>query len=365
MKSQYFLLCSSIETLNYLSVGDFGESGNWDDLIVKKNITAVLFFVSLLLIADQALAQDTDSETSRNAVNESKLSADNKNGNGKDSNNANEAVAKGLSMAEAMLHKKSPWGFNFSGFSFRGLSPDSYVWSGSGSFSVNYRVNKKGHTLQLSSGIQSILLNEKTGSLFNNQAADTSQYGLTNTSLSYSVPSLWKGRHHSLFWSSSVTAPTSLVARRAGLLASLGSSLALRYTPVGKVLISPYVGMSLAHYRYFTSDLSNTFGLGSGLSSGGTVIFNSPFSFSYGLSGAYEFSRWAIVSLGYGQTQRLDYEGQWNLLQSANAQLASNITNRFNLYMGYYWNSRYRVNTLNPVLSLNNSSFFAGVGYVF
>lgn len=259
----------------------------------------------------------------------------------------NQAVAQGLSVAEAMLLNPSPWGFFLSTSISRGLDEYQDALASSSSLDATYRINAAS-SVNLSLGYNTIVYNYD-GEFLYNKSSDPGQYGLADTDISYVRPNVWSDKYNRLVLSAGLTLPTSRLSSRSGLNAATRFNAALRYKPISKLIITPSVGTYVRSFRYDTPNI-----IGSS--------FNSPFGFTYGLSGSYVFLPWLIGSLGYSQTQRYDFNNDWRVIQAATAQMSISL-NALNLYAGYQW--RDRIETNEPLFDDDKSLIYTGVGYAF
>ena len=264
------------------------------------------------------------------------------------SKNTNHAVAQGLSIAESMLLNESPWGIFFNATATRGLDEFADTWSSVNELSLSYRLDSAS-ALGLSLGYETVLY-EKGGALFDNMDRDPGRFGITDLGVSYTRPKIWSDKYNRLVWSSTISFPSSRFSQRNSLVIEGSTSLALRYQPSSKIIITPSVG---TYYRQFRFNTSNAFG----------TQPNSPFGSFFGLSGSYIFSKHLIGAASYSQTLRYDFFNDWRVIQSALAQLIVNATDTINLSAGYRW--RDRVITNEPLFDDDRSIYYIGVGYVF
>lgn len=307
----------------------FKVLGNFQIVLALVMTTSVLFRPSL------SYAQSTTT------------TADNSSSGAK-KNNANKSVAQGLSIAESMLLNQSPWGFYFFATATRGLDEYADTWSSVNEMSLSYRIDSNS-AIGASLGYETLIY-EKGGSFLNNQDRDPGRFGFTDFSLSYTRPKIWSDKYNRLVWSSEISLPTSRVSRRSGMLAEASTTLALRYQPNSKVIITPSLG---AYYSQFSYDTANAMG----------TLPNVPFGVYGGLAGSYVFHRYVIASLSYSNNLRYDFFGDWRVVQTAVARLIVNATDTLNLSFGYRW--RDRIITNDPLFDDDKSIYIIGVGYVF
>lgn len=311
---------------------------------ISKNLflVAVLFVVAIQ-ISDSAFAQSqTTANSDTSNTSKKQKAADKK------STSTNQSVAQGLSIAESMLLNQSPWGIFFNATATRGLDEFADTWSSVNELSLSYRLDSKS-ALGLNIGYETVLY-EKGGALFDNEDRDPGRFGVTDLDISYTRPKVWSDKYNRLVWSSTISFPSSRASQRNSLVIEGSSSLALRYQPNAKIIITPSLG---AYYRQFRFDTSNAFG----------TQPNSPFGSFLGLSGSYIINKYLIGSASYSQTLRYDFFADWRVIQSAVAQLTVNATDTLNLSAGYRW--RDRMITNEPLFDDDRSIYYIGVGYVF
>ncbi len=300
----------------------------------------VLFTSSLYaqLKTDTGTAASQENTTKANVTDQKK----------KPTKNTNQSVAQGLSIAESMLLNESPWGFFFNASAARGLDEYADTWSSVNELSVSYRINSAS-ALGFGLGYEALIY-KNGGSLFNNSDRDPDRYGVTDFEVTYTRPKVWSDKYNRLVWSTGIVLPSSRASQRNSMLTEVRSSLAMRYQPNAKVIITPSLG---AYYRQFRYDTANAMGLQP----------NSPFGTFIGLAGSYVFNRYLIASMSYSQTLRYDFFQDWRTVQSVTARLIVNATDTFNISFGYNW--RDRTITNEPLFDDDRSIYLIGVGYVF
>lgn len=313
----------------------------------KINLVLILVAAPIVLFTSSLLAQSTtDASVSSSQENTAKANvADEKK---KPTKNTNQSVAQGLSIAESMLLNESPWGFFFNATATRGVDEYADTWSSVNELRLSYRLSSAS-ALGFGLGYETLIY-EKGGELFKNVDSDPERFGLTDFDVSYTRPKVWSDKYNRLVWSTGLSIPTSRSSQRNSLLTEVSSSLAMRYQPNSKVIITPSVG---AYYRQFRYDTANAMGLQP----------NSPFGTFAGLAGSYVFNRFLIGSVSYSQTLRYDFFEDWRTVQSASARLIVNATDTLNVSLGYNW--RDRIITNEPLFDDDRSIYIIGVGYVF
>lgn len=302
-----------------------------------------VLLVIFSLVPGHGFAQSTTTDGAQKAK-----SSDSKKTDGKKKTNTNQSVAQGLSIAESMLLNQSPWGVFFSAAATRGLDEYADTWSSVNELSVSYRLDGAS-ALGISLGYETLIY-EKGGEIFNNTDRDPERFGITDLDVSYTRPNVWSDKYNRLVWSSSVSLPSSRASQRNSLIASAATSLALRYQPNTKIIITPSLG---AYYSQFRYDTANEMGLSP----------NSPVGTFGGLAGSYIFNRYLIGSISYSQTLRYDFFEDWQVVQAASARLIVNATDTLNVSVGYRW--RDRTITNEPLFDDDRSIYIIGVGYVF
>jgi hypothetical protein len=307
----------------------------------KINLILILVAAPIVLFMSSAFAQSTVSQESKTKTTESDKKK-------KATKNTNQSVAQGLSIAESMLLNESPWGFFFNATATRGLDEYADTWSSINELSVSYRINSAS-ALGFGLGYETLIY-EKGGALFNNTDKDPERFGITDFEVSYTRPKVWSDKYNRLVWSAGVALPTSRASQRNSLITEASTSLALRYQPNSKVIITPSVG---TYYRQFRLETANVMGLQA----------NSPFGTFAGLAGSYVFNRYLIGSVSYSQTLRYDFFEDWRTVQSASARLIVNATDTLNVSLGYRW--RDDTVTNEPLFDDDRSIYIIGVGYVF
>jgi opacity protein-like surface antigen len=262
--------------------------------------------------------------------------------------NTNQAVAQGLSIAESMLLSENPWGIFFNATATRGLDEFSDTWTSVNELNLSYRLDQSS-ALGLNIGYETLIY-EKGGSLFNNMDNDPERFGVTDLDITYTRPKVWSDKYNTLVWSSALTFPSSRLSQRNSLTIEATSSLAMRYRPNSKLMITPAIGAYGREFRYETSSAVGR-------------EYNSPFGTSFSLSGAYTFHKRVIGNLSYGNSLRYDYYGDWRTVQTVIVGLNTNVTDTLNISFGY----RYRDRTItnDPAFDDDKSIYYIGVGYVF
>jgi hypothetical protein len=306
----------------------------------------LLVYISLSFSSQSNSINKNNTVQSNTAV--STEASESSRGNGNKNSNANQGVAQGLSIAESMLLGESPWGFFFNVLGTRGMDEYADTWTSVNSLNLSYRLDKES-ALGLNVGYET-LLHKHDGELFVNKDVDRGRYGLTDMELSYTRPNVWSKDKMRLVWNSGLVLPTSRASSRNSLWFELNTSLALRYQPNSKIIITPSAWIYGRQFSYDTANANGT-------------QANSPVGIGYGISGSYMANRYFIGNISYSQTQRYDYFDDWRTIQSATARLIINATDTLNVSLGYNW--RDLTITNEPIFDDDRSLIFIGVGYVF
>lgn len=308
-----------------------------------------LLLVAVFVLSSSFVwAQSSTENQSQTKIPQSQNKSKNKKDSDPTTGNTNQSVAQGLSIAESMLLNQSPWGFFFSTLASRGLDEYADTWTTVNDLSVSYRLNSWS-ALGVSLGYEALVY-KHDGEFFNNEDTDPGRYGLTDLEFSFTVPKLWYTEKARLVWSSALTLPTSRASQRNTLISELRTTLALRYLPNSRIIITPSLGV---YGRYFEYDTANVFG----------TRANSPVGATAGIAGAYTFNSMLVGTLSYSQTLRYDYFRDWRTVQSATARLIVNATDVLNVSVGYNW--RDQMITNEPLFDDDRSLMFIGVSYVF
>lgn len=308
------------------------------------NFCRVFSIICLMATPSYVFAQSSSVKTSakkaEKAEDDGKLSTK--------AQKSNKALAQGLSVAESMLLNENPWGFYFTTSISRGLDEYQDSLNSVNSLNLSYRLNEKS-ALGLSFDYDTVLYSYG-GEFLNNPVDDPDRLGFGDVTVSYSLPNVWSDKYNRLVINTALTAPSSKVAQRTGLGADWSTSMALRYKPMVGVIITPSVS-GYVRYNRFDSD------------SRAGRAYNSPWGISYSLAGSYMFTSRIIGSVSYGQTQRHEYGGKTQLIQTAVAQLSWSATDTLNVFGGYRW--RDRILTNESLFDDDRVLIYTGVGYAF
>lgn len=300
----------------------------------------VLIGLLCLLLTSKSYAQETS--TNKTTISSSESSKKTKN------EKQRQALSQGYSASEALLMTEKNWNFVASQTFARGMDEFEDTYLSITSLDLSYRVNSWS-ALVLSGGYNTVALNHD-GELFNNYEANPDLYGLTDFSAGYSIPGVWRNDNSSINYFGAITFPTSQTSQNATMIGSISNSFIYRYRPNSKLILSASASAVVSHFRRDDADVF------------GTQV-NSPFGISYAIGSSYRFFNWLIGSLSYSQFQRLDYDENWDTIQTAVASLNFNVTPQVGLSTGYRY--RDRIITNDEMFDDDKSLAFIGVSYAF
>lgn len=259
-----------------------------------------------------------------------------------------QALAQGFTASEALMMAQSKWNFVLDSSAQRGLDEYTDTWFMNATMQVGYRLTDKG-ALGVALGFDTIAY-KHGGSLFNNADPDPTQFGLSDLHITYTMPRIWYDQYNSLTWFNEVSLPTSRRSQLSGMTVRYDSSLQLRYSPFAKLIFWLRTGLGISHFAYETVD---AFGSN----------FNSPLNISYSLGASYVITPKFTLSTSIAQTQRLDFDSKWKVIENLSASAFYVLSQNINLYLGYRW--RDELVTNDPMFDAKKTILFTGASYVF
>lgn len=261
-----------------------------------------------------------------------------------------QALSQGFSASEALLMSQSRWNTVLSQSFSRGLDEFNDTYFSSTSLSLSYRLNTWS-ALALSTGYNTIALKDD-GQFFSNEDPDPNRFGLSNTSVSWSVPRIWSSQNKKTFlnYFLSTSLPTSRASQRSTLITSVSNGLTLRHRFQNRLLLSSFLSLRGSLHRKDTADVAG-------------FSINSPVGLSYGAGLAYPILSRLITSLRYSQSQRLDYEDNIDVFQSVSVSANYIAAASLSIFAGYSYSDR--IITNDEVFDDDRSSIFMGVSYAY
>lgn len=304
-----------------------------------------LLTVIFLLISMVSLGEAADSKASISTSSSKKEKEIKRKKSGK---SQQEALSQGYSASEALLMGDIRWNFVATQSFSRGFDELNDTFFSITNLSVSYRVNNWS-ALSLSTGYDAIAL-KQDGSIFNNEDPNPDRFGMTDTTISWSIPRIWSTKSSSLNYALSLTAPTSRTSQRATLIGGAFNGLVYRYRPTGKLLLFARGGLTNNVHSKDTADVQG-------------FERNARFGVSYGAGLSYTVLKSLIASTSYSQFQRVTYDNFTDNIQTFRVSLNYIASSQVNIFAGYRF--RDTVITNDQLFDDDKSIAFMGGTYAF
>lgn len=259
-----------------------------------------------------------------------------------------EALSQGYSASEALLMGSKRWNAVVSQSFSRGIDEFDDALISNTALNYSYRINKKS-ALVLYGEFDTIAYRQD-GELFNNEDADKRRFGLSDLILGYSRPNIWKGKKQNINYFGRIALPTSFTAQDATTIASVRNSFVYRYRPTGKLILLARALMDVNAHELDTAD---EFGF----------VVNSPFAVGWTAGASYRILSQLIAVANYSNYYRLNYNDDWDTIQTISFSMNYNVTAVAALFAGYTY--RDRVVTNDDLFDDDRGLYFTGVSYAF